>query len=228
MDDPQRIAVQAQGRLDHPRGRPGQPHPGHRSAVHQRRDGAPRARRSRGPSASLLASNRPTSHHANCRVEHGAARRLTRQDVRVQRHERYWQATTDAFDVLLVSMFVDSHCHLNFPELAGQMPVLLEAMAREPGDARAVHQRHASRIPRRPEARHRARESLCDGRRASGLPRACPNRRSPSWSDSRRGRRWWRSARRDSITTASPAISNGSARASAPTSGRRAAAAGRS
>ena len=26
-------------------------------------------------------------------------------------------------------MFVDSHCHLNFPELAGQMPVLLEAMA---------------------------------------------------------------------------------------------------
>jgi TatD DNase family protein len=26
-------------------------------------------------------------------------------------------------------VFVDSHCHLNFPELAGQMPVLLEAMA---------------------------------------------------------------------------------------------------
>ena len=26
-------------------------------------------------------------------------------------------------------MFVDSHCHLNFPELAGQMPALLEAMA---------------------------------------------------------------------------------------------------
>ena len=26
-------------------------------------------------------------------------------------------------------MFVDSHCHLNFPELAGQLPALLEAMA---------------------------------------------------------------------------------------------------
>jgi TatD DNase family protein len=26
-------------------------------------------------------------------------------------------------------VFVDSHCHLNFPELAGQMPALLEAMA---------------------------------------------------------------------------------------------------
>ena len=28
-------------------------------------------------------------------------------------------------------MFVDSHCHINFPELAGEMPAVLEAMQRE-------------------------------------------------------------------------------------------------
>jgi TatD DNase family protein len=30
---------------------------------------------------------------------------------------------------MFVPMFVDSHCHINFPELAGQLPALLDAMA---------------------------------------------------------------------------------------------------
>ena len=45
-------------------------------------------------------------------------------------------------------MFVDSHCHLSSPELAGRIPEIRRAMAEAEGRSRAVHLHDARRVSR--------------------------------------------------------------------------------
>src|SRR6516165_455684 len=71
----------------------------------------PRARQSSGSWAKRSPPTaRPTRCSARCSASPGPARPRTGRSL---------------------GMFVDSHCHINFPELAARMPAVLEAMQRE-------------------------------------------------------------------------------------------------
>ena len=76
-------------------------------------------------------------------------------------------------------MFVDSHCHLDFPELAAELPQLLDAMRDERGHARALHQRRAAGVARACMAIAHAHANLyATRRRASRLRRTRRSRPS--------------------------------------------------
>ena len=129
--------------------------------------------------------------------EHGRSRRR-RQRTRIV-HRAVWPA----------SMFVDSHCHLDFPGARRRDFRRSSTAMREHAVTHALC--IAVDAPDWPRvlALAQAHPHLyATRRRASGLPRHRPSPRSSELRRARRrSRRWWRSARPGSTTTASRATS---------------------
>ena len=103
-DDPQRYPVAGKVAWITPANAPRRPHPGRRRPLSVRREESRRsARASRKCSGTAISSDQAHADHLSRR----AAPRAARRDARRCRQ---------------CAMFVDSHCHLSFPELAGQLP----------------------------------------------------------------------------------------------------------
>ncbi len=122
-------------------------------------------------------------------------------------------------------MFVDSHCHLSFPELHGRIDELRREMAEGAGGPRAVHLHHDRGIPAGARAGAGPRQLLGQRRRAPRQRRRARARRRRTAAAGGACRAWWPSARPGWTTTGSTAAAssrwNGSASASACTSARR-------
>ena len=112
MDDPEPHRGPGQGRLGDPRRRAGQPHAGHRRPVHAGRDRRGRPRDDREDSRRDARQFAPHPHDVT------AAAGVVRSAIARCRAPPRARP-----------MFVDSHCHLDFPELAARLPELLDAMA---------------------------------------------------------------------------------------------------
>ncbi len=119
-------------------------------------------------------------------------------------------------------MFVDSHCHLAFPELAGDLPGVLARMRASGVEAALSVCTTLPEFPAVLATAERAAVRLRVGRRAPGFHRTRRSRRSTRSSNWRGMPRSSRSARPGSTTTACPSRSSGSASASASISARRA------
>ncbi len=119
-------------------------------------------------------------------------------------------------------MFVDSHCHLDFPELAADLP-RCSTRWRAHGVTHALCIAvEPARLAGGARARDRARQPLRDASACIRTTRTRPSRRSTTSSRSRRGPRSSRSAKPGSTTIGCRATSNGSASAFARTSAPRA------
>ena len=79
-------------------------------------------------------------------------------------------------------MFVDSHCHLSFPELASRLARNPRGDGAGPGGPGAVHLHHAGGIRGGARAGHGLRQFLGHGRRPSRQRRRRPSPASRIWS----------------------------------------------